>query len=190
MADFKLAYAIVRRNEGGYVNDPEDVGGETYKGIARKYHPYWPGWVSIDNLRSDSNFPKCLENLPNLQSRVHEFFSVLYWDPILGSDIPNQQIANEMFDTAVNMGITRAVKFLQAGLNLLNRNERVYFDIVEDGQIGPATLKALQKYLKPDQPHFLLKIMVILRGMHYINYMRKSPTQERFARGWLNRLHL
>jgi hypothetical protein len=30
--------------------------------------------------------------------------------------------------------------------------------------------------------------MNILQGMHYINYMQKSPIQERFARGWLERV--
>lgn len=35
MADFKKAFVEVIKNEGGYVNDPDDPGGEIYKGVAR-----------------------------------------------------------------------------------------------------------------------------------------------------------
>lgn len=39
MADFDKAHLEVMGNEGGYANNPVDAGGETYKGIARKFWP-------------------------------------------------------------------------------------------------------------------------------------------------------
>jgi len=48
MADFNQALQMVLQNEGGYVNDPNDPGGETYKGIARKMNSNWIGWQLID----------------------------------------------------------------------------------------------------------------------------------------------
>jgi len=36
----------------------------------------------------------------------------------------------------------------------------------------------------------LLKVMNIFQGMHYIEYMRKDPVQEKYARGWLKRVKL
>ena len=39
MANFSDAYALTSAHEGGYVNDPVDRGGETYRGIARRYFP-------------------------------------------------------------------------------------------------------------------------------------------------------
>jgi len=45
---FSPAYAIVKVNEGGYVNDPVDKGGETYAGIARNIFGSWEGWSIID----------------------------------------------------------------------------------------------------------------------------------------------
>ena len=36
------------KHEGGYVFDPDDSGGETYKGVARKFHSKWEGWSKID----------------------------------------------------------------------------------------------------------------------------------------------
>ena len=104
--------------------------------------------------------------------------------------IPSQMIAEELFDTGVNMGIHRSVRFLQESLNLLNRNQKNYEDIKEDGLLGPGTLNALEIYLENDDSPFLLKIMNILQGHHYIEYMRRQPNQEKYARGWLKRIAL
>ena len=52
MADFRTAYYLTMGHEGGYNNDPDDVGGETYKGIARNYHASWEGWKIVDMYKS------------------------------------------------------------------------------------------------------------------------------------------
>jgi lysozyme family protein len=44
MAEFNPALEKVLSHEGGYVVDPNDPGGETYKGVARKIHSKWDGW--------------------------------------------------------------------------------------------------------------------------------------------------
>ena len=36
---YDKAFKEVAAIEGGYVNDPQDTGGETYKGISRVNHP-------------------------------------------------------------------------------------------------------------------------------------------------------
>ena len=45
-----------------------------------------------------------------------------------------------------------------------------------------------QAYLNKDKPGYLLKLMNILQGMHYIEYSRKKASQEKYLRGWLNRV--
>jgi lysozyme family protein len=52
MAHFKTAYALTMGHEGIYSNNPKDRGGETYKGIARKFHPSWEGWKAIDRMKN------------------------------------------------------------------------------------------------------------------------------------------
>ena len=47
MSEFQPALQKVLAHEGGYVNDPDDPGGETYKGIAHNMHSKWGGWVYI-----------------------------------------------------------------------------------------------------------------------------------------------
>ena len=188
MANFAEAYKITLGHEGGYVNDINDVGGETYKGVSRRYNPSWEGWYIIDACKSNSDFPDMLDNHGNLQSMITKFYKERYWDVNLLDYCPSQPVANEMFDTEVNLGAGRAGKFLQKALNLLNKNGSVYEDIVEDGIIGKNTLKALKACLKYRGDEYLYKILNILQGMHYIEYMTKSPTQEKFCYGWLKRV--
>jgi len=188
MADFNVAYLITMGNEGPYDNDPADIGGETYWGISRNYHPSWQGWRIIDIQKTKPNFPANLKDTIVLDGMVRTFYKDTFWDIFLGDKITNQDLANELFDTGVNMGISRAVTFLQQGLNVLNRNQALYPDIVVDGKFGNNTLNAINKYLETDSVDNLYKIMNILQGVHYINYMNQSPTQERFCRGWLQRI--
>ena len=117
MANFEEAYGKTMGHEGGYVHDKDDAGGETYKGIARKYNGGWHGWDTIDSHKNDLNFPECLDDISGLQNDVHDFYKVNYWDVNRLDEFKSQAIAEEMFDTGVNMGIGRAAKFLQECLN-------------------------------------------------------------------------
>lgn len=188
MADFTKEYDKTMSHEGGYVDDPDDAGGETYKGISRRFHPSWPGWLIIDNYKTDPNFPKCLDNDIALQDNVKIFYKQHYWDCFQGDMISDQDIAGEIFDTGVNMGTKRAVKFLQRALNYLNRNGKLFADMTDDGVLGPGTLNCLNIYLSQDKASILFKIMNVLQAQHYLNYMSKSPTQEKYCRGWFNRV--
>ena len=188
MASFSEAYNITLGHEGGYSNDPDDAGGETYKGIARRYHPSWIGWSVIDDLKSKPDFPNSAYNNNTLNEMVRMFYKANYWDVNLLDDFRSQAVANELFDTGVNMGVRRAGKFLQKALNLLNKGGRLWSDLVEDGKVGRNTLKALEACLSYRGDEYLYKVLNILQGDHYLEYMIKSPSQEKFAYGWLDRV--
>lgn len=190
MANFDKALPDVLANEGGYVNDPDDEGGETYKGVARRFNGSWPGWRRVDRARRERGFPVRLDRDHELQRLVREFYKQHYWDKFQGDAIPDQALAEELFDTAVNLGVARAVAFLQRALNVLNRNGVLYADLVDDGVFGPRSLAALGAYLQRDTPAYLLKVLNILQGMHYIEFMTRSPVQEKYARGWLKRVKI
>jgi len=188
MAEFDDAYAITSAHEGGYVNDPLDRGGETYRGIARVHHPDWRGWKRIDAQRRKDDFPKSLKANRTLQANVKSFYKQAYWDRFQGDEIADQAIANELYDTAVNMGVRRAVRFLQSSLNLLNRNQRDYEDLVIDGWFGEKSLSTLGVLLKKDRgSDALVKMMNIQQGARYVEIMARDSSQERFARGWIKR---
>lgn len=194
MAIFSLAYKKTMTHEGGYANDPEDAGGETWKGISRVYHASWEGWHIIDSYKNQPNFPKNLEFASTkLQELVELQYKRMYWDVNRLDEMP-QDVAEELFDTGVNLGVGRAAKYLQIALNCLNRNQDpgFYSDLVVDGNIGPKTLMALITLTTKAQNDkvVLLKMLNVLQGYHYIEYMGKSPTQEKYARGWYSRVEI
>lgn len=185
MASFSKAFGKTMAHEGGYSNDSTDVGGETYKGISRVYNPGWSGWKVVDAGRQQSGFPRSLTNNAALQQNVGEFYKDKYWD-VNRLDHFTQAVAEEMFDTGVNMGTGRAARFLQKALNYLNRNGRLYKDLTVDGKIGPASLNAI-KICKKDE-RVLLAMLNTLQGAHYMRYMDRSPSQKKYARGWFKRV--
>ena len=194
MADFEIAWGETEINEGGYVNDSVDAGGETYRGVTRRFHPEWQGWAIVEKYKQEfpDSFKQKLDDDRELYQLVKDLYRKHYWAPIHGDEIPNQHIANKVFDTGVNQGVARSVRYLQEGLNLLNRNQKNYPDIQVDGKFGEQTMAALRSFLKLEngQPDYLLKILALMQGSFYLEIMRNKPDQQRFARGWLNRVGL
>ena len=97
-------------------------------------------------------------------------------------------LAAELFDTGINMGTGAATAFLQRALNALNREGRDFADLAIDRQIGPATMAALQAFLRKrgaGGEAVLLKAVEALQGAHYINIAEARPNQEAFVYGWL-----
>ena len=115
MADFNKAYKKVTAAEGGYVNDPDDAGGETYKGVSRKANPYWVGWVILDDLKK--HHPKTFESIakktPQLEKAVCDLYKKTYWDCFNLDNVPNQLVAEQLFDTNVNCGRLAAITIAQ-----------------------------------------------------------------------------
>lgn len=135
-ADFIIAYNYTMKIEGGYVNDPNDRGGETYKGISRVNHPKFQGWEIIDAYKLNKDFPKILTSLENLEIMVQNLYKKEYWDKMRGDEILDQKIANMIFSCCVNMGISQGIKISQ---NILG--------ISKTGKMDDATLKALNSIL-------------------------------------------
>lgn len=188
MANFNEAYNITLAYEGGYSNDGTDLGGETYKGISRKYNPSWSGWAIIDKLKLKPGFPSTAYKDIVLETSVKSFYKSKYWDVNSLDKFTNQAIAAEVFDTGVNMGTSKAAVFLQKTLNLLNKNKTLYKDLLEDGNIGPVTLDILKICLAYRGPDYIFKILNILQGYQYVSLMGSNPVQEKFAYGWLDRV--
>ena len=94
MADFDLAISNTLRNEGGYVNDPDDPGGETNFGICKRYYPE----VDIKNLT---------------EAQAEAIYLRDFWK---FDGIVNQMLANKVFDMYVNIKHS-AIKILQGLLD-------------------------------------------------------------------------
>jgi lysozyme family protein len=114
MANFELWIAKVKKHEGGYVNDPDDMGGETYCGITRKNWPTWAGWVIIDQskpLKTGDIVTACDE-------AVNMFYKKHYWDEVRADEIESQEAADSIADFAVNVGVVPSMKMAQKALGM------------------------------------------------------------------------
>lgn len=189
MAQFSISYRKTAGHEGGYANHPSDRGGETYRGIARKRWQDWDGWQIVDRLKKESDFPQNLETDPDLGNLVVKFYHDSFWTAINGDAIQQQEIADELYDTGVNMGTGFAVKILQNSLNILNKNQQLYKDIAEDGKLGQGTLGAISALLGTRKLELLLKVMNVAQGCKYLQLLQ-DPSQEAFALGWFNRVEI
>jgi lysozyme family protein len=192
MARFLIAIDKVLKHEAGWVNHPDDPGGETFRGISRVYWPRWSGWVDIDRHKSTGGpgWVKRVDADERILGQVYEFYRRNFWDHVRGDDIPDegQPVADELLDAAVLPGVFPASKFLQVGLNVLNRGGRLYADVVEDGVVGPRTICTLERFLANDSPHDLVRIQRALRAGYFLDRVRESETKEAFVRGWLRRV--
>lgn len=115
MADFNKEFEKVVLAEGGYCDDPDDTGGETYVGISRKYNPNWSGWPIIDAEKKKGlkNITARLKKNKELNDKLKLIYKQKYWDVLDLDDIPSQKIAHQLFDTCVNCGKATAIRIAQ-----------------------------------------------------------------------------
>jgi len=189
MANFKEAQEKTMEFEGGYVNDSADRGGETYRGISRKNWPRWDGWSIVDKVKRENpkTFKKVLNSMMKdeaLNALVEDFYKEHFWDVFRGDYITSQKLANVIYDCAVNSGITRPIKWLQASLN-----DIVNSKLSVDGKYGNNThnivLMALQT---PENEVLLVKDINRQRRNFYNDIVRRNPSQKKFLKGWLRRV--
>ena len=172
MAEFKTALQKTLTHEGGYVNDPDDLGKETYKGISRGSHSNWSGWTIIDDYKAKSGFPSILDNDVELQKQLELFYLYEFWLPLRAYQIDNQITVDSIFDFAVNAGIKTSVQLLQSIVGTK-----------ADGIIGELTLKKLNSldfgYFQP--------AFTVAKITHYISIIQKRPANKKFLYGWIIR---
>ena len=188
LTPFEEAYSTTLGHEGGYGNDPDDTGGETYKGISRKNWPKWVGWKLVDRAKKKRRtFPESLDTNKGLPDAVKEFYKEHFWTALKCDAVSkiSRKIAIELFDTGVNCGKPNATKFLQRALS---RNGFGFFDtLTDDGKIGDVTINALEVLL-PKYESQVFKSQTGEQYNHYVSITNRKPTQKKFFRGWMKRI--
>lgn len=132
MAEFLKAYKRTNKFEGGWNHVKGDRGGETYCGIARKFFPNWKGWSIVD-LNKPMKHGQILKD-ETLHELVHSFYKKEFWDKVCGDEIISQEKANQIYDMAVNAGVSASVKIAQKSLG-----------IKESGRMDNLTLEKLNQ---------------------------------------------
>lgn len=196
MANFDIAYAPLKDFEGGYDNDPDDRGGETYAGISRKFFPSWQGWKIIDQIKK-SNISKTAINKTAkadqlLQDYVRAWYKTNWFDALGLGDLP-QPLANEIFEQSVNLGKAGSGKKVQIicnAYNYLSGAKKLFTDLKVDGAIGPKTLAALKIILaNKANAASLVHALNCMQGAHYLELAAKKFTQRKYTAGWMKRTH-
>jgi len=182
---FDDAIKVILEREGKYSIDKDDPGGETYRGISRRYHPGWSGWILIDEHKEDKYFPHNLEADGCLFNSVITFYKRVFWDRFQGDLLKPYSLCLEIFDTSVHEGVTQAVTFLQESLSILNRDEKLFPDLLVDGKLGPVTISALNVLINLDEIDILLLTMNIRQGNYLFEKAEENPVKEKYIRGWL-----
>ncbi len=167
--------ALIER-EGGYVNHPADRGGPTCFGIT-------------EAVARAHGYAGAIRYLPREEAAA--MYRRLYWLRPNYDQVAKlaPRIAEELFDTGVNMGPGVATTFLQRALTALNRNGKDYPDLAPDGRIGPQTLAALEAFLDvrghTGGETVLLRALEALQGERYLRLAERRPANEAFLYGWL-----
>jgi len=161
--------------EGGYVNDPKDAGGETNWGITVR-------------VARKNGYHAPMKDMP--RKVAFDLYVAKYWNALELDQVEklSPTLASELVDTAANMGPGRAAEFLQRALNAFNQQGSLYDDISVDMDVGPSTIAALTQYLTKrgkDGETVMYSALNSLQGSFYINLIERKPSQERFAFGWL-----
>ena len=100
-------------SEGGYVNHPNDPGGETNWGVTKA-------------VARDFGYTGSMRDLP--RDTAKRIYRVKYWDAVKADEMP-AAVRYPLFDAAVNSGVGQAARWLQRALG-----------VADDGKIGAITI--------------------------------------------------
>lgn len=166
MADSSKLIPFILQWEGGFVNDPDDLGGATNKGITI-------GAFTEYKKRKGQKAPT-VGDLKNISdAEWHDVFKSLYWDRWKADEIKSQAVANILVDWV-----------WASGSHGIKRPQRL-LGVKADGIVGKQTIAALNamdaatlfKMIKDDRAKFIDEIC------------KARPKNEKYRKGWMNRIN-
>lgn len=116
--NFDQAFERLIAHEGGYVNHPQDPGGETHWGI------------TLRTARA-SGYTGRMRDMTRAQAKA--IYRDAYWGRARADEY-DPAIGFQLFDAAVNHGMGNATRFLQRAVG-----------VADDGVIGPMTVAAVRR---------------------------------------------
>jgi lysozyme family protein len=150
---FDDAFKLVVHHEGGYVNHPNDPGGATRFGVTER-------------VARANGYTGDMREFP--LGKAREIYKKLYWDSVRAEELP-PAVRFDIFDGAVNSGVSQASKWLQRALG-----------VRDDGVIGPATVAASKTVPGP--------VLAARYNAARLQFMTDLPNWPSFGRGWARRI--
>lgn len=157
-----LALQLTLQFEGEFSDHPADPGGATMWGVTQRVYSAWLSSQGMPN-----------RHVRDMKEWEREaIYRTRYWNPSRADQLlPPVDLVH--FDTAVNCGVGRAKRLLQAAAGTH-----------VDGDWGPKTQSALDAA----DPLWLTDALLWERENHYRKLVGKRPDLGVFLRGWLWRL--
>ena len=168
MANVNQLAPFILKWEGGFVNDPADLGGATNMGVtigawkSCGYDKDGDGDIDVDDL-----------HLLTREDVVKRVLKPHYWDRWKADEIKSQSVANILVDWVWASG-AHGIKIPQRLLG-----------VTVDGIVGPKTIAAVNA----KNPRELFDMIKIARFDFIEDICRKRPTNNKFKRGWMNRIN-
>lgn len=165
--------------EAGYVNNKNDLGGETNHGI------------TIATAR-EFGYTGAMKDLTEAQAL--DIYDKGWWQKMLLDQVLqiNPVIADRLFDFGINSGRGNAITTLQRMLNVLNRQAKLYPDIVVDGGMGKNTIASLKSFqsARGDKGLNVLAFSLTCHQVaYYTDISEKRMANEEFTYGWYDRVY-
>lgn len=155
---FKQAVKVLLEIEGGYSNNPYDLGGETNFGISKRQYPH----IDIKNLTS---------------SKASDIYYTDYWLKFRINEVKDAQIAKQLLLCFVNLSPTSAALCVQKAINGMGN------DIQQDGVLGSGTISLINKL-----PTLMLSDRLRLELVKfYLGRVMLNKTQAINLAGWIRR---
>ena len=165
MAKVEKLVPFILQWEGGFVNDPYDLGGATNKGVTI---------ATYNSYRKSIGKPGGVENLKKISTEDWTaIMKNLYWDRWKADSIENQSVANVLVDWVWASGV-HGIKSPQRLLK-----------VAADGLVGKNTINAVNAA----EPHQFFNDLIADRIKFVDEICKARPANERFRRGWLNRIN-
>lgn len=166
MAQVEKLVPFILKWEGGYVNDPDDLGGATNKGVTFKTYKFY-------RMRRGLPAPT-IADLKNLSDEEFtDILKTLFWGQCKADYIESQSVANALVDWAWNSGTITAIKEVQKVLG-----------VKADGIVGNITLSAINS----ESPLPLFGKIQSARKAYIERICKARPANLKFRRGWLLRV--
>ena len=166
MAQVEKLTPFILKWEGGFVNDPDDLGGATNMGVT---------FGTYQTYRKAKGLPApTIDDLKNLTKE--EWTDILkgsYWNRWKADEIKNQSVANILVDWVWASGV-HGIKSPQEIL-----------EVAADGIVGKNTIAALNAY----EPQAELFGRIKQARYDFIERIcEKRPANKKFRNGWRNRI--
>lgn len=182
MSNFEKAIAVVLKHEGGYVNNPNDSGGETKYGVSLRFLQGLS--LDVGDINRDGRIDGADIRNMNLED-AKSIYKAEWWNPRKYDRINDVTIATKVFDFAINMGWKQAHKLLQRAINRVTGRK-----VLEvDGILGNVSFSTINSFTTPRQQQQLINAFSDTAWDYYQLLIRNNPKLAVFRNGWKNRAY-